>query len=91
VLYYHVGDKAELYSAVLSRAFAQIRATLDEALAAESDPEERFAALVRTIVGMASELPHHPRMMLREVAAGGGNLPDDVVRQMAGILDLRPC
>ncbi len=88
MLYYHVGDKAALYSAVLSRAFAHIRATLDEALAAKSDPEERFAALVRTIAGMASQLPHHPRMMLREVAAGGGNLPDDVVRQMAGILDL---
>ena len=86
MLYYHVGDKAELYAAVLSRNFAHARARLATAVAQPGTSTDRLRAVIAAIVSLVDELPAHPRIMLREIASGAANLPDTVVRQMLELL-----
>ncbi len=86
MLYYHVGDKAELYAAVLSRNLARARAVLTAAVGRASTPGDRVRAVIAAIVSLVEELPGHPRIMLREIASGAANLPDAVVAQMLELL-----
>jgi TetR/AcrR family transcriptional regulator len=88
MLYYHVGDKADLYAAVLSRNFDRVRTTMIAALSVAAPADERLRRVVSAIVSMLPAVPHHPRIMLREVAAGAANLPDSVVLQMAGLMQM---
>ena len=88
MLYYHVGDKAALYEAVLSRNFAIARLNLENALATVDGARNRFGALIGAIVRTAREVPEHPRIMLREVASGGAALSPVVIAAMSELLEL---
>ena len=56
MVYYHVGDKACLYEAVLSETLDRAREALDTALAKPSSPEERFRAFVSTVARAAASV-----------------------------------
>ena len=86
MLYYHVGDKAALYTAVLTRNFAVARGNFEAALAGSSGPREQLVALIDALVRTARMLPHHPQIMLREVASGGSGLAPEVIAAMAELL-----
>jgi TetR/AcrR family transcriptional regulator len=88
MLYYHVGDKAELYAAVvlgfLDLAEAEVRARLALAPSAR----EGLRAMQLGFLALALREPHYPQIMLREIASGGANLPVEALRRMAGIMGL---
>ena len=86
MLYYHVGDKAELYAAVLARNLAALRATLAAAVDGTTTAADRLRAVIAALAALADRLPEHPRIMLREIAAGGANLPAAVAGQIAELL-----
>jgi AcrR family transcriptional regulator len=88
MLYYHVGDKAALFAAVLTEAVGLVRSTLEEELSHHDDPEERLRALPRALTEAIRQRPHIPAIMLREVAAGGPHLPAEVLAQMARVMGL---
>jgi TetR/AcrR family transcriptional regulator len=85
MVYYHVGDKARLYEAVLSESLDRAREALDTALATITSPEERLRAFVSTVSRVARENPHFPALILREFAGGGSNLPESVLRRIGSI------
>lgn len=88
MLYYHVGDKAELYAAVLTRNLERAHRRLAAAAAHAGPARQRLHGVILALAQLVEDIPHHPRIMLREIASGAVHLPDRVVGQMLEILGL---
>jgi AcrR family transcriptional regulator len=82
MLYYYFGSKAGLYEAVLLRNFEKVHGALDGALALPLGVESRLRAVLEALFRVLGEMPEHPVLLLREVAAGGAHLPPAVLRRM---------
>ncbi|HEU5162380.1 MAG TPA: TetR/AcrR family transcriptional regulator [Thermoanaerobaculia bacterium] len=87
MLYYHVGNKQELYRAVLRSVLEHIRRVFAGVVASTPDPVARIQALARAIARFAQESPDPPSVLFREVATGGKNLDDDLLREVAVVFD----
>lgn len=88
MLYYHVGDKQALFSDVLTRNFGRALAGIREAVSAPGNATERLRAVVGAIVDLLGRHPDHPRIMLREIAAGADNLPAQTLERILAIFGL---
>lgn len=88
MLYYHVGDKAALYERVILDAVTTVEASLADALDAEPTPERKIRALARVFESVAATRPYMPRIMLREMATGGRDLPPPAIEAFARIVRL---
>jgi TetR/AcrR family transcriptional regulator len=88
MLYYHVGDKAALFGEVVSASVGSIAEAVASALAETDDPSERLRAIPRAFSKTVRERPFLPQLMLREIAAGGPNLPQRVVEQMGKVMGM---
>ena len=88
MLYYHVGDKTALYSAVLLRNFDRVRAALEGALATDGSARDRLEAVITGLTRMVQRYPDHPRIVLREIASGAANLPPEVLAAMLEAVDV---
>jgi len=88
LLYYHVGDKQALYTAVLTRNIERVEAALATASAVEGTASVRLQAVIDAIIGIVHTLPDHARIVLREIAAGGTHLAPEVLRRMLGLLEI---
>ncbi len=86
MLYYHVGDKAALFGEVVAVNVELVAQAVVEALANAVDPCERLRAIPRAFARMVERKPNLPRLMLREIAAGGPNIPQRAAERMAGVL-----
>ncbi len=86
LLYYHVGNKQALYTAVLMRNFDRIEAALADATAPEGTARDRLAAVIATVTRTLQTYPDHPRIVLREFASAGNNLQPEVLERMVRIL-----
>lgn len=84
-LYYHVGGKRELYTAVLTRTIDRTIEALHRAADRLNSPSEKLLAVVDTLARLGSENPAFVPMILREVASGGENLPDAMVVRMGAV------
>ena len=81
-LYYHVGNKARLFEEVMTAMFSEIADRLETAVAAADDPAMRLDALVRALAQAFKDGPARARIMLIEVARGGGNVSERVMAQV---------
>lgn len=88
MLYYHVGDKAALFGEVVRTNVGRIRQAVTAALAESDDPRERLRAIPRAFARAVRARPFLPQLMLREIAAGGPNLPPEAVAQIAEIMGM---
>jgi AcrR family transcriptional regulator len=86
MLYYHVGNKQALYTAVLARNFDRMEEALTDALKEGGTARERIEAMITGIAQTLRALPDHPRIVLREMASSGANLQPDVLDRMVQIL-----
>lgn len=82
MLYYHVGDKRALYTAVLMRNFDRVRDVIDTVLTAEGTTRHRLEAVITALTNVVRAYPDHPRIMLREIASGAANLPPEGLARM---------
>ena len=83
MLYYHVGNKQQLYRAVMRSVLEHIHGVFEALVASTSDPVARIRAIARAIARLAEERPDLPTVLFREVATGGKNLDDDLLRDLA--------
>jgi TetR/AcrR family transcriptional regulator len=88
MLYYHVGDKAALYEKVILDTVSAVEASLREALGREATPEGKLLALARVFETVAITRPYMPRIMLREMAMGGRDLPTPAIEAFGRIIRL---
>ncbi len=83
---YFFGSKAELYRAVLDRAFDEVRAAVrsgrERALSASHAPEAILAGAVADYYDFLSARPNFVRLIERE-ALGGSPIGDDVSPRLA--------
>jgi AcrR family transcriptional regulator len=88
MLYYHVGDKRELFGAVVRTFVSAVRTEVQGALAGATSPEDRLARIPAALARVAERLPLWPQIMLRELAGGGEHLPDDALADVEEVARL---
>lgn len=88
MLYYHVGDKAALYGAVVIEFLNLMRAAIAESLAGLTDSRDKIRAMQHAFIRTFDAAPHYPRLMQREIADGGAHLPAEALAGMAGVMAL---
>ncbi len=88
LLYYHVGNKQALYTAVLMRNFDRIEAALADATAPEGTARDRLTAVIATITRTLQTYPDHPRIVLRELASAGSHLQPETLDRMLRLVDI---
>jgi TetR/AcrR family transcriptional regulator len=86
MLYYHVGDKQALYTAVLTRNFDRVRAAIDGALTVAGPARVRLEAVISALTRVVQEYPDHPRIVLREIASGAVHLSPEALARMLEVV-----
>lgn len=84
-LYYQIGDKRALYAAVLDCLLGRLADRVERAVAQADGPEAQLRAYALAF-GDPELLPTVAPVMLREVAAGGRDLPTEALKQMGRIV-----
>jgi AcrR family transcriptional regulator len=69
---YHFGTKEALHAAVVESVFAQVAERVEAAARQPTSGPERLRAVVRALFTFFRETPEAPRLVLHELAAGGG-------------------
>jgi AcrR family transcriptional regulator len=87
-LYYHIGDKETLYAEMIRGVIEQNVDGLALDLLQARTPEEKLRRYVRKMAAAVDENPWMPRIMMRELAAGGTHLSDVAVRAFTRVLVL---
>jgi AcrR family transcriptional regulator len=85
-LYYHIGDKETLYAEVVRTVLESNIDDLQQNIQEAKAPEEQLRRYIRTMAAAVENNPWLPRIMLRELAAGGASLPDAVLQSFGRLL-----
>ena len=85
MLYYHVGDKERLYSAVLVDSIERALTLVRAAAATAGPPGDKLQAILDTFAAFGTSNPEFIPIMLREVASGGRTLPDEMFLRMGAV------
>jgi len=88
MIYYHIGDKQSLYDAVLSSTFGNMAAEISKNIVLDKEPAENLHIYIQTVSETIRKNPQIPPIMLRETAAGGKNLPEEVIQALTIILEI---
>jgi AcrR family transcriptional regulator len=87
-IYYHIGDKKALYAAVFHDVFSDMVARVSQNIREAQTTEEKLKTFIQNFAHMMDQHPHLPSIMLREIASGGRNFPELVVRDLARIFGI---
>jgi AcrR family transcriptional regulator len=86
MIYYHFGTKQELYQAVVLQLFSGVLAEVDRIGREVADPEQRLMAFYEGLVRSFGRQAVLPRIMMRELLAGGAHMDAAMAQVLAGIL-----
>lgn len=87
-IYYHIGDKKALYSAVLHRVFGEQAALIAQQIEATPSSRHRLKVVIRALRGIIEQKPHITAILMHEFASGGRNFPDQLARDFSQIIGL---
>ncbi|MDH4182817.1 MAG: TetR/AcrR family transcriptional regulator [Nitrospinota bacterium] len=83
-IYYHIGDKEALYKAVLSQVLSTGADLMAQNVAKAVSSKEKINTYVETILnGVLAGREDFTRIMMREMAGGGVNIPPEVMKTLA--------
>src|SRR5688500_16872261 len=85
MLYYHVGGKQRLYSAVLVECIDRALVLLREATARAASPSAKLQAVLDTLAEFGTSNPEFIPLIMREIASGGRNLPDEMIARLGAV------
>lgn len=81
-LYYHIGDKKALYAEVIHGVIGSAATKLAKGIEGAVSPEDKIRTYLKTLALTFDENPQMPRIMMRELASGGQNLPGVFFRDL---------
>jgi AcrR family transcriptional regulator len=84
-LYYHIGDKKALYAEVIHGVLGTAAERLARGMEDAATPEDKVRTYIRTLARSFDENPQMPRIMMREMASGGRNLPGVFFQDLLGL------
>jgi TetR/AcrR family transcriptional regulator len=88
-IYYHIGDKKALYAEVIHQVIGDTTDRIEESIRHAPTPEEKIITYMQTIAKAMDMNPQMPPIIMREIASGGGNLPDVfVLKDFARIVSI---
>ena len=87
-LLYHFKTKGDLYVAVVTRAFEEMKAAVMGSIQVEGDFERRLAAVVDGLVTFESEHRRLVRVIFRELIDPDGSAREVVASQFVPLVDL---
>ncbi len=87
-IYYHIGDKEALYAAVLNEIFGQTAGRIEKDVQKAVTPVEKIRAYIRNITDTVERHPHMAPMMMREIASGGPNLPEPMLKDLVRMIGM---
>lgn len=85
-MYYYIGDKDMLYEAVMKNILDQVNVYLYAEINENVEPELKIRRLIRGMAKISKLRPLHS-IVIRELFAGGGNLPDSLRRDIDHYLE----
>jgi AcrR family transcriptional regulator len=88
MIYYHFRSKEGLYEAVLVSLLDGVHDRLEAAARGERDPRARLVAIYRTLMGIFAAQPAFPRLMLREILAGGSHMDARAARALGRVFEI---
>lgn len=88
LLYYHFGNKAKLYEAVLLEWMEILLEEVRRRTSAERGPTEKLAAVAATFEDLVRRHPEYPQILVRELTSGGRNLSPAVLSRLLTLLAL---
>jgi AcrR family transcriptional regulator len=88
MIYYHFRSKEGLYEAVLVSLLGGVHDRLEAVAATEADPRARLVAIYRALAGIFAEQPAFPRLMLREMLAGGRHMDARAARALGRVFEI---
>jgi len=90
-IYYHIGNKKTLYKSVLRKFFGGVAEQLNKKVTAAMTVEEKIHAQVSTIAENICSSKHISPIIMREMAAGGPNMPEEILEIMGRIMGSLRC
>ena len=79
-IYYHIGGKEALYKSVLTEVLTTGAAHVLEVVSKADTPEKKVEAYINAILNQVlGGREDFSRIMMREMAGGGANIPEDVL------------
>jgi TetR/AcrR family transcriptional regulator len=88
MLYYHVGDKKTLYAEVLHGVIGRVAERVEQEIEKAGNPEEKLRTYISEFYNAISSNPEMPRIMIREIASGGINLPEIFFKDLLRIISI---
>ncbi|HEY9160307.1 MAG TPA: TetR/AcrR family transcriptional regulator [Desulfomonilia bacterium] len=88
MLYYHIGDKHELYAQVLHSIIGNVVEQIEKELEKVDKPEDKLRTYIAVFNKAIASNPEMPRIMMREIASGGNNLPDIFFKDILRIISI---
>jgi TetR/AcrR family transcriptional regulator len=88
MLYYHVGDKKALYAEVLHGVIGSVAELVEKKIGEACNPEEKLRTYISVFNNAIRNNPEMPRIMMREIASGGNNLPEIFFKDLLRIISI---
>ena len=86
MIYYHIGNKSELYAEVLHHIFSDAIDRFRTSIQQASTPEDKLRQYLRNIVKTIGQNPGAAAILIREQATGGADFPDVIIKDMSKII-----
>ncbi|MES9884409.1 MAG: TetR/AcrR family transcriptional regulator [Sedimenticola sp.] len=87
-LYYQLGDKRALYELMITQVIGQMADEVIKQTAVVNGHSEKLQQFIETIAQHTGIASRFAPIMMREIADGGRNLPDQALQQMGRVLSL---
>ena len=78
-LYYHIGDKQKLYTAVITKCIAPVRGQIEKIDETGKSASDRLRSIIVTLATQISDNRAMNAILMREMATGGVNLPEEAL------------